>query len=78
MPLGNFETSHSMAQERLLLNANEVADTLGISIWTVRRLITRGTLPCVRIGRRTLIESSDIQQFINDNKKGNGIRRNSL
>ena len=36
-----------------LLDINEVAEYLGVSTWTVRRMIERGTLPVVQIGGKS-------------------------
>jgi len=39
---------------RRLLNRTEVAKHLGVRVETVSRWTTAGTLPCVRIGKRSV------------------------
>lgn len=41
--------------EPLMRSPLEVAELLGVSESTVRRLIREGALPCVRVGRRVLV-----------------------
>jgi excisionase family DNA binding protein len=36
----------------VVLNPDEVADLVGLSVWTIRRVIRTGELPAVRLGRR--------------------------
>ena len=47
-----------------LLNVRDAAQTLAISPWTLRKYITRGIIPCVRIGGRVLIEPAEIERLI--------------
>lgn len=42
----------------------EVADRLGVSIKTVRRILARGDLPAHRIGRLLRVSDDDIERFI--------------
>jgi len=42
----------------------QAAERLGVSRQTVRRLISTGDLPSVRIGSRVLIRPGDIAAFI--------------
>lgn len=51
-------------QTPILLNVAQCAQLLGISHWTVRRLLSTGKLPGVRIGSRVLVRASDIDNFI--------------
>jgi excisionase family DNA binding protein len=49
----------------LLLDVSMAAETLGgISPTTVRRLITSGDLPTVRLGRRVMIEEKALVEWI--------------
>lgn len=47
-----------------LLSIDQSATMLGVSTWTVRRLLKAGALPTVRIGSRTLVKASDLNSFI--------------
>ncbi len=53
-----------------LYSVMEAARYLGVSKWSVRNLQWSGKLPCVRQGRRVLYDIRDIDQLIEDNKKG--------
>lgn len=48
------ETSLKKHAARRLLNRTEVAKHLGVRVETVSRWTTAGTLPCVRIGKRSV------------------------
>ena len=58
-----------MHTERLLLGIPETAEMLGISPFTVRKLIRRGALPSVHIGRRVLVEVGEVEKFVKGNKR---------
>jgi excisionase family DNA binding protein len=49
---------------RPLLDVNETAETLHISVRYVRALLARGDLPVVRLGRRTLVRRADLEAVI--------------
>jgi excisionase family DNA binding protein len=64
----------SAAQARLpgpgrrLLTLAEVADILGTSVSSVRRLIWRGDLPAVRLTRRIHVDVQDLDRLIERTK----------
>jgi excisionase family DNA binding protein len=47
-----------------LLDLKRAAQILGISPWTLRAFVTKGQIVPVRIGRRVLLEQSEIERFI--------------
>ena len=47
-----------------LLTAAEVADRLRVSTMTVYRLIRRGELPAVRIGRNYRVQAGDLEAYL--------------
>ena len=51
-----------------LYSVSEAADYLGRSVWSVRELIWKGSLPCVREGRRVHLDIIDLNQWIEKNK----------
>jgi excisionase family DNA binding protein len=53
---------------RRLLSQKEEAAYLGISYWTLRDLVFRGDLPCVRINRRLLLDRQDLDAFLERTK----------
>ena len=54
-----------------LLRSVEAADYLGVSVWTVRRLIQSGELPVIQCGEggKFLVDIRDLDGFIERNKK---------
>jgi excisionase family DNA binding protein len=47
-----------------LLTANEVADQLRVSTMTVYRLIRRGELPAVRVGRNYRVRAVELEAYL--------------
>jgi excisionase family DNA binding protein len=47
-----------------LLNVAEVADILGVSTQTIYSWVSKGRLPVVKVGRRTLFHPSEIERWI--------------
>lgn len=47
-----------------LLTASEVADRLRVSTMTVYRLIRRGELPAVRVGRNYRVRAGDLEAYL--------------
>ena len=47
-----------------LLTAAEVADDLRVSTMTVYRLIRRGELPAVRVGRNYRVRVTDLETYL--------------
>jgi excisionase family DNA binding protein len=52
-----------------LLSLRQAAHLLGVSFWSVRRLIKTGKLAPVQVGRRVLLEQSAIEQFISASRR---------
>ena len=48
----------------LCIGVKEAAAALGLSHWTLRQYIREGKLKAVRIGRRILIEPSELQRLV--------------
>ena len=51
-------------QSHLCVGVKEAAAALGLSHWTVRQYIRDGRIKAIRIGRRVLIEPSELQRLI--------------
>lgn len=47
-----------------LLTAAEVAEDLRVSTMTVYRLIRRGELPAVRVGRNYRVRAADLETYL--------------
>lgn len=57
-------TVYGAAMSDHLLTAGEVADQLRVSTMTIYRLIRRGELPAVRVGRNYRVRSRDLEAFL--------------
>ena len=53
-----------------LLTVEAVAEILNVSDRTIRRLCTKGDIPHLYVGSQLRIEKSDLENYINQNKKG--------
>jgi excisionase family DNA binding protein len=51
-------------EERLALSVKETAASLGLSPWTIRKFIREGKMQTIRLGRRVLIEPSEVRRLI--------------
>lgn len=59
-----------------LRSVEDAARLLAISPWTVRAWIAQGKLFPVRIGRRVLLEESELQRFIDESRATPPSREN--
>ena len=49
-----------------LFDINAAAQVLSISPWTVRSYIRTGSIRPLRIGRRVLLEESELERFVSE------------
>ena len=49
---------------KALKSVEESAELLGISVWTVRAYIRDAKLRPVRLGRRVLLQESELERFV--------------
>ena len=59
-------TGYRADLEPLLNIIDDAARIIGRTHWTLRRDIKAGNLRCLRIGRRIMIEASEIRRFIDE------------
>lgn len=52
-----------------MLTVKEVAETLKVHHMTVRRLIEKGELKAIRIGKAIRIDEADLKKFIKSKKE---------
>ena len=52
----------------VLMNRQEVADHLGVSMDTVDRRVADGGLVATRIGARVMFKPSDVESFVNESR----------
>lgn len=57
-------------QLNLCIGVKEAAASLGISHWSIRKMIRQRRLRAVRIGRRILIEPAELQRLIERGRIG--------
>ena len=50
--------------EAALIGINHLAQRLGLSRRTVHRILARGELPSIRIGRRRLVRLSELRRWL--------------
>ena len=63
-----FNSSNKV--QTVLLSAEAVGELLSVSVRTVRRMITSGEIPVVRIGRAVRVRRVDIEALIGRNLTG--------
>lgn len=62
--------------DKRLLIYDDVAELLRVSERTVRSMVRRGDLPCVRIGRGSVrFDPADIRAFIEKRRQAGEVRR---
>ncbi len=46
------------------LNLKEASALVRLSVWTLRHLIRKGELSCIRVGRRVLLARNELLKFM--------------
>jgi len=54
--------------EKRVYNVKEAAEYLGRTVWAVREMIYAGKIPCIKDGRRTLLDLRDMDKWIDQNR----------
>ena len=62
-------------QDEKLLDVEDVAARLKVSVWGVRRWIGQGRLPHRRLGRCIRVHPDDLQEFLEQSKVSAGQGR---
>ena len=57
------------SNRRRLLSTEQAADYLGVSVRTVKHLMSSGQIPYVKIGRATRLDQGDLDDFIARNRR---------
>jgi excisionase family DNA binding protein len=58
---------------KALKSVEQAAGLLGISPWTVRGYIREGKLRPVRLGRRVLMEETELERFVEEGKRAEEV-----
>ncbi len=51
-------------RERASLRPSEVAEVTGLSLATVRRMIARGELRAIRVGRSVIVRTEEVERIV--------------
>lgn len=51
-------------RQREFLNLQEASALVRLSVWTLRHLIRKGELSCIRVGRRVLLARNELLKFM--------------
>jgi excisionase family DNA binding protein len=57
----------------LTIGLKQAAELTGLSHWTLRQYIRDGKLKAIRIGRRVLIEPSELHRLVDAGRSEEGI-----
>ena len=63
-----------MIEDKRLMDVKELAKYLGLVEQTVYRMVSRGEIPAVRLGRTIRFRKSTIDKWLNGKTKGGGKR----
>ena len=55
--------------EQLALGLRQAAEAVGLSHWTLRAYVRQGKIRAVKIGKRILIEPSELQRLVEEGRK---------
>lgn len=58
------DTFTPILKEKEYLSIKESSSLLGVSRWTIHRLIKNGLLPSKKLGRRVIIKKHDIEKLL--------------
>lgn len=65
-------TTNGSASSDRVLSMPEVAERLGLSVYTAREHGRRGELKVVTIGRRVVVRESSVREFLDRRETGRG------
>lgn len=58
-----------MDEDVILISVPEAARRMSVDPATMRKLITSGEIPCVRVGRRILVRPEDLRRWAEENAR---------
>ena len=65
-------TNTTKSASALTISMQEAADRLGVSLFTVKKLIYQGELPSIKLGARRLVPVAAIDKLVADAMEGGG------
>jgi len=60
------------------MTMNEVAETLSVSRMTIHRLVGKGEIKSLKIGRAVRIPEESLKEYVDRNLKGNGKQKKRI
>lgn len=64
-----YERAAGSGGERKLYSIRQAADLMGRGQWAIRQMVADGRLPCIRDGKRILVERTAIDTWILERKE---------
>lgn len=58
--------------QQLAVGLRQAAEALGLSHWTIRHYVRKGKIRAVKIGKRVLVEPSELARLIEEGRKAAG------
>jgi excisionase family DNA binding protein len=55
---------------QLALGLQEAAEAVGLSQWTLRKYVREGKIAAIRLGRRVLVEPSELHRLVEQGRGG--------
>ena len=57
------------SEQKAFLSVSETARLLGVSYYTILKLVCTGQIPTVKVSRRYIIKAADLIKYIQSNTK---------
>jgi len=64
MGQGGPRQQQDRPSDRRRLSVDEAAAILGVSVFTVRKLIRERAVPFYRVGRRVVLDAEDLERYL--------------
>ncbi len=61
----NIQSVNQSSMPKEYLSINEISDMLGVSRWTINRMVGRGEIIAKQMGRKKIISRKSIEAFFN-------------
>ena len=58
-----------ISRDKLAIPLRDAADAVGLSHWTLRKLISEGRLAAIRINRKVLVAPAELERLVATGKK---------
>jgi excisionase family DNA binding protein len=72
-----YAFTHAEGSMKKLMSVQEVAEHLGVSLWTVYRLARAHRLASVQLGKRRLFTEEDVEELVKSSRASGGTPGNN-